>query len=717
LRAVERERSMWVAFQILRRALGPATFREAIREAVRPAETAEAPPLYKSLWRLKIRGLINLNIDRLATKAYVLETGMLAPLEFTGIQGTKLAYLLKEPRPFILNIHGIAEDWSTWVFTQDQLNTLMGSDAYRGFVHSCLASHTVLFMGITADDQSVGGHLEALSSRGIDVGTHFWVTSRTDPETDRWAENAGMRVIRYQAEDEDHSAVFEMFQDLLTFVPPEDPLLPRPVVSEVIKDETPVLPDANDLSRRDAEEIRRLLNSYAKEFLKTPSAEAYDTYMRFCKEYDEAIYRAWYTSTVSGSNILLGYQLLEECASGAFGTVYRAVGHSGEELALKILHQAVRTNSELLQAFRRGVRSMRILAENDVEGMVAYRDASEIPAFVVMDWIDGPTVQSAAEAGLFEDWYLTLRVARDLADILRTAHSLPQRVLHRDLRPSNVMLKDFYARPDEWKVVVLDFDLSWHRGAIERSVIPGSALLGYLAPEQIRKIEGVSTRSAAVDSYGFGMTLFYMISARHPIPAEHRHKEWPDDVLLQCTKHKYSHWSSLPARVARLILNTTRDRQAERWDLTQVKAELDRLLAIVRNPSAVDAADIVAEELVARTEPLSYSWDDNSSAAAMTLPSGVKVKLGGDAANDRIWLEIDWAYGGTQAYKKVGKWIGPAASAVAGVLDSSGWRITAKDAESQMIRIRAQIDSVPTSGNLDHLSASVRTALRRLALN
>src|SRR5205823_10610038 len=134
----------------------------------------------------------------------------------------------------------------------------------------------------------------------------------------------------------------------------------------------------------------------------------------------------------------------------------------GDQVAVKILNEQVRRDNDMLQSFRRGVRSMRLLSKAGVEGMVPYHEASEIPAFVVMDWIDGPTLRQSVDARHFETWPDILRIGCDLSAILRRAHGLPDRVLHRDVRPDNIMLEHYYVAPDEWRVVVLDFDLSWH---------------------------------------------------------------------------------------------------------------------------------------------------------------------------------------------------------------------------------------------------------------
>jgi serine/threonine protein kinase len=141
---------------------------------------------------------------------------------------------------------------------------------------------------------------------------------------------------------------------------------------------------------------------------------------------------------------------------------------------LLVLHERIRNDPEMLQGFRRGVSSMRILGKASVRGIVPYCRASEIPAFVVMEFIEGPTLQQAVEQRIIRGWDALLRVAVDLADILRRSHQLPERVLHRDIRPSNIMLRNGWDRGDDWELLVLDFDLSWHRGAPELSITKGT---------------------------------------------------------------------------------------------------------------------------------------------------------------------------------------------------------------------------------------------------
>lgn len=59
----ENESNPWIAFQVLKNKLGPASYRAAIREALKPAETADCPRTYSYIWKVGAWGVLNLNLD------------------------------------------------------------------------------------------------------------------------------------------------------------------------------------------------------------------------------------------------------------------------------------------------------------------------------------------------------------------------------------------------------------------------------------------------------------------------------------------------------------------------------------------------------------------------------------------------------------------------------------------------------------------------------
>ena len=703
---------LWASFGLLRQHLGNTTWRATIRDVLGSAPTIKTPEVYDSIWKLKIHGMLSLNLDRFATKAYIETLGCSNLAEFDGSRAGSYTYVLKSPRSFICNLHGNIDDTSSWVLTKSDLKTLLNEQAYTNFINTCLSSNTVVFFGIGVDDIAVGGFLQALTEHGINFGDHYWITDRRDKETDQFAEAIGIRLIRYDSSGNNHSELHELLKDLLNYIPPEDEDIKQPAFLNPCESSELELPTAKDILMLDVENIRELLNNQAIQILSPATSAAFSKYEDFSRVYDEAIYRSWYTSLNPDSNTFCGYTLNHEAAFGAFGRVFHATDSDGQEIAVKLLHQEIRRDMDLLHSFRRGVRSMSILSEHNVAGMVAYKGVSEIPAFVVMDWINGPNVYSARKSGLINNWGMILKIGTNTSSIIRQGHLLPERVLHRDIRPSNIMLEGFYQDADDYNVVVLDFDLSWYKGSFEKSVIHGSTMVGYLAPEQIQATKGVSTRNTAVDSFGLGMTLFFMCSGRDPIPEEHLHYNWLS-TLYDATNniHKCS-WNSLPNRVTRLIYKATQQNQSDRWDMSQIEGELLRLLSAVENPDSVESAELLAEELAASCPFMNdYDWDDNRLLAKKGTASGIEVNIIGEETTREIQIELIWGLPGVHGHGEgVGKWIPERMDKAVDILRKAGWEIAASDKKWAQVQIQASIGTKKAMALFGIITESVQRA-------
>lgn len=710
LKAIRQEKNPWVAFHRLQTELGPASFREGVKAALSRAANAETPAAYLSLWRLRPAGVINLNLDKLATRAFV-ESGLSGLGEFKGKEIGAHAHLLNSPRPYLCNLHGVEDDSDSWIFTQPALRELAETAAYQRFVNAVLMSSTVLFLGITADDVAVGGHLERLKADGITTAPHYWITDRRDLATDQWAEANNIIPLRYSASSADHPELAAILGDLASYVQPELPQ--SPPVSLELDLNAPEPEPVEALVARTPEQIRTVLNARASYLLREGNPEREREYAEFLRKYARAIHVAWYTSTDIGENDFLGLRLEQEVAKGAFGTVFRATNESGDEFAVKVLHAEIRKSPDLLNAFRRGVRSMRILGEKEVPGMARYRAASEIPATLVMDWINGANVNEIVESGTLIEWSKILDIALQLTTIVARAHELPERVLHRDIRPSNVMVNGYWEGED-LEVIVLDFDLSWHRGSVEKSVVFGSALVGYLAPEQVQRRIGVSTQHASVDSYGIGMTLFYLVSGRNPQPGEHSFSNWAGHLAQAAARPRGNDWKSLPRRVARLIDAATQEKQERRWDLIQIRSELTRLREAQNSPDAVQSAELLAEELAARCPATdTYIWDDSKTAAIKDFHTGLVTTIHGDESVREVSVILVRVAGESDNRNRLGESITRARDNVMRALQDGGWSAS-DDVGQGVLSITATMSVDDLTGRVGAVSDSLRRAIESL---
>jgi eukaryotic-like serine/threonine-protein kinase len=619
LATIRSEANPWVAFKMLRKALGDATYTATIRSQLSVADKARIPPTYDKLWKLQPAGVISLNLDRLVARSHATAVRDAILNETVGTRINTSLHFLKSPKPFIAYLHGLLDEKDTWVFTHDDLSKLMRVAGYKDFLVTCFASRTVVFVGVSADDFASGGHLARLSERKIDTGSHFWITDRRDTATDNWAEAAGIQTIRYATPSGSHAELGELLDDLASYMPKEnevDPVFASATVADKAR-----RPPA-DLLAMSHESARKYLNTYARAiFEHSPTDSVYAEYDRFCKEYEAAIHHAWFVTAAEPNNVLCGYILIEEIAEGAFGLVYRASKPDGSQVAIKVLHERVRKQPEMLQSFRRGVNSMRILSRHNCQGMVPYLDASEIPAFVVMEFIEGPNLAEAVKHHKADDWGTILWIATEFVGIIRRSHMLRERVLHRDIKPSNIMIRNGWEDKDDWKIVVLDFDLSWHKDATEASVLHFSSASGFLAPEQVRRTPTASTRSAAVDSFGIGMTLYFLRTGDEPFPSQHQHRTWASDLDAYAKKFVHSKWKSLAARFFRLIKEATHHKQSKRWDVSQIESELLRLREAFTKPKVVRSAELWAEELAARANDLDYEWNNDRNCATIQAPS------------------------------------------------------------------------------------------------
>lgn len=651
---------IWLQFDRLEKTIGRELFVQRIKELLSPSERNAIPPAQAKLWELAPTGIVTLNLDLFTQRSSTAHPTQAVPINIQPGKFGEHLNVLRERRPFIAYPHGHLDSPAQWTFTKSELDKRLGDPRYIEWLTLLFRASTIVFVGITADDIAIGSPIERISANRIHVTGHFWLTARDDSAADRWAGDHGTRVIRYENKTGDHSELLRVLQGLASPVRQEDPAKEVPVFPKSAAGVEGVLPSPEALANEPEESKRTVLNAHAKRILSNPDvAERDRQYSAFLERYGRSVHGAWYASTTEGENQFLGYHLLSEIDGGAFGTVYKGLDTDGSPIAIKVLKSENFRKPGFHRSFRRGANSLRILTERSVPGIVKYIDAAEIPPTIVMSWSDGRSLSELVEAGSLNGWTERVAVALRLATILRTCHALPERVLHRDLRPANVMIEDCYDQLAEWKVVVLDFDLSWHKGAEDHSIMHSPAF-GYLAPEQRSKGKH-PTRNALVDSYGLGMTLYFMCTGKNPYPDQHLHVNWVTDTFRAFEARRCANWVSLPRRMARLICNITQDEQSARATMTQIEGELQSLQTAATTAHDVPLVDVVTEELAARTEHFQgYVWSDVESSATLSSANGLNLKLQTVTGRRVIAFSAAWSNSGAQDWNHIDRMISQA---------------------------------------------------------
>ncbi|MCA9055160.1 MAG: protein kinase, partial [Planctomycetaceae bacterium] len=204
------------------------------------------------------------------------------------------------------------------------------------------------------------------------------------------------------------------------------------------------------------------------------------------------------------------YQILRTLGEGAMGAIYLACDTNlDREVALKIPKFKGAEGADFRQRFSREARAA---AKLDHPGICRVYDADEIDGtpYISMAFLDGQPLSRFVGTPEFQDQRRVAEVVRDIASALAHAHQ--QGVLHRDLKPGNVMMLASGA------ACVTDFGLARHVNAGEESRLTHEGtILGtpaYMSPEQI---EGDPNRiGPATDIYALGVILYELLASRLP---------------------------------------------------------------------------------------------------------------------------------------------------------------------------------------------------------
>jgi serine/threonine protein kinase len=270
------------------------------------------------------------------------------------------------------------------------------------------------------------------------------------------------------------------------------------------------------------------------------------------------------------------YRVLELLGRGGMGEVYAAEDMTlRRRVAIKVLAPDMANDPERRRRFEREAQAVAALNHPGIVTVYSVERENDA-TFITMELLEGRTLDQAVPAGGLPIVRF-LDIAIPLADALHAAHE--GGILHRDLKPGNVMLTT------DGRVKVLDFGLAkladpaptaafnMAHGSVTTSAGQIVGTLAYMAPEQA---EGRTVDHRA-DIFGLGVLLYELAAGMRPFAGESNVAVLT--ALLRDTPRPLSEMRrDLPAALAPIVQQCLEKDPAARYQSAALlREDLERL--------------------------------------------------------------------------------------------------------------------------------------------
>lgn len=204
------------------------------------------------------------------------------------------------------------------------------------------------------------------------------------------------------------------------------------------------------------------------------------------------------------------YRIVTSLGQGGMGTTYEAEDLTNyKRVAIKVLSLNTLAEWKVLELFEREAKVLSNLKHPAIPKYLDYfqvNSADDHRFYLVQELVSGDSLANLIERGWHPEQSQVKQIAIQVLEILKYLHSLTPPVIHRDIKPQNII------RRSDGRIFLVDFGAvqDVYRNTLTRgSTFVGT--LGYISPEQLR-----GQVVAASDLYSLGATLLFLLTHKSP---------------------------------------------------------------------------------------------------------------------------------------------------------------------------------------------------------
>jgi serine/threonine protein kinase len=264
------------------------------------------------------------------------------------------------------------------------------------------------------------------------------------------------------------------------------------------------------------------------------------------------------------------YHILEQLGEGGMATVYKAYDTRLErDVALKIIRRdafPVEQHERILKRFEREAKSLAKLTHPNIVGVIDYGEYEDSP-YLVMIYLPGGTLKQ--RLGKPMPWTDAVRLLLPIAEALQYAHE--HGILHRDVKPSNILLTE------KNQPLLTDFGIAKILDLEDGQTLTGTGV-GIGTPEYMAPEQWTGHAGPQADIYSLGVVLYELITGRKPYVAD-----TPAAILLKQAgeplppPHQYM--PGLPEKVEKVLIKALASKPENRYpDMNAFATVLENLL-------------------------------------------------------------------------------------------------------------------------------------------